>query len=66
MEADEVSYIELWSDELRRVDPGLGRALARMRVQAVFGLLNSTPHSARRALNNRQQLVQMALRSLGP
>ena len=40
-------YVELWTDVLRELDPGLTREVARMRAHAVFGLLNSTPHSAR-------------------
>ena len=40
-------YVEVWVDELRRLRPDLEQAAARARVQATFGLLNSTPHSAR-------------------
>lgn len=38
-------YVELWVDVARDTFPGLG-AEARASVHAVFGLLNSTPHSA--------------------
>ncbi|WP_037605279.1 TetR/AcrR family transcriptional regulator [Streptacidiphilus rugosus] len=37
-------YVELWVDVAGQVFPGLG-AEARPAVHAVFGLLNSTPHS---------------------
>ena len=37
-------YVEVWVDELRRLRPDLDPAVARARVQATFGLLNSTPH----------------------
>jgi len=43
----QLAYIDRWVQAVRALrpdlDPGAGRAL----VQAVFGLLNSTPHSAR-------------------
>ena len=38
-------YVELWVGVARDVFPGLGEE-ARPAVHAVFGLLNSTPHSA--------------------
>ncbi|KQV05286.1 TetR/AcrR family transcriptional regulator [Leifsonia sp. Root112D2] len=38
-------YIELWISVLARLHPAPGRAELRMRVQATFGLINSTPHS---------------------
>ncbi|MFC5909542.1 TetR/AcrR family transcriptional regulator [Streptacidiphilus monticola] len=38
-------YVELWVGVARDVYPGLGED-ARPAVHAVFGLLNSTPHSA--------------------
>ncbi len=37
------AYVDLWSDQLRAVHPGLGLETARARAHAVFGLLNSTP-----------------------
>jgi AcrR family transcriptional regulator len=40
-------YIELWVDVGRQLDPQLPAPTARAAVQAVFGLINSTPHSAR-------------------
>lgn len=40
------SYIELWVDVLGELDPTLAQSVSRTKVQAVFGLLNSTPHSA--------------------
>jgi AcrR family transcriptional regulator len=41
------SYIELWVEQLQAIRPALDRAEAQARVRAVFGLLNSTPRSAR-------------------
>lgn len=58
------TYVELWTDVLRRIEPDLERDLARLRVHAVFGLLNSTPHSARGRTGARRQLTTMALRAL--
>ncbi|WP_369373854.1 TetR/AcrR family transcriptional regulator [Promicromonospora sp. Populi] len=43
----QLAYIEVWADALRPLRPDLGPAEARAAVQAAFGLLNSTPHSAR-------------------
>jgi AcrR family transcriptional regulator len=38
-------YVEVWVAVLRDLDPGLAEADARLAAHAVFGLLNSTPHS---------------------
>ncbi|MDT5014903.1 MAG: hypothetical protein QOD39_1063 [Mycobacterium sp.] len=38
-------YVEIWVDVLRQLDESLGEADARLMAHAVFGLLNSTPHS---------------------
>ncbi len=43
----QLSYIDEWVETLRELRPGLDRATARAATQAVFGLINSTPHSAR-------------------
>ncbi len=40
------SYVEVWVEALQALDPALSTAEARARTLAVFGLLNSTPHSA--------------------
>lgn len=40
------SYVDLWAGQCRRRDPVLGPDEARATAHAVFGLLNSTPHSA--------------------
>ena len=58
------TYVELWTDVLCRVDASLGREVARLRVHAVFGLLNSTPHSARGRGEAARQLSAMANRAL--
>lgn len=39
-------YVERWVDVLGRLRPGESPVLLRACVQAAFGLLNSTPHSA--------------------
>lgn len=41
------AYIQVWVDELRAARPELDATEARARAQAVFGLLNSTPHAGR-------------------
>jgi AcrR family transcriptional regulator len=42
------AYIEVWMSVLSELDPTLAQSVIRTKVQAVFGLLNSTPHSAPR------------------
>ncbi|BCO35242.1 TetR/AcrR family transcriptional regulator [Mycobacterium heckeshornense] len=44
-------YVEVWVGVLRQLNPGLAEADARLMAHAVFGLLNSTPHSLK-PLNN--------------
>lgn len=58
------AYVELWVAVLRDLDAGLTHDVARTRTQATFGLLNSTPHSARVPAVARDQLIGMALRAL--
>lgn len=38
-------YVEIWVGVLRRLNPELPEADARLMAHAAFGLLNSTPHS---------------------
>jgi AcrR family transcriptional regulator len=40
-------YVELWVGVLAQLHPETDTAALRMRAQAVFGLINSTPHSVR-------------------
>jgi AcrR family transcriptional regulator len=42
-------YVEVWVGVLRELEPGLVETDARLMAHAVFGLLNSTPHSLRPA-----------------
>ena len=59
------SYVDLWAGELRRLVPGLSLGAARARAHAVFGLINSTPHSGRLPDEEmRRMLTDMALRAL--
>ncbi|MDD4868420.1 MAG: TetR/AcrR family transcriptional regulator, partial [Mycobacterium sp.] len=46
-------YVEVWVGVLRELNPELAEADARLAAHAVFGLLNSTPHSAKSAENAR-------------
>jgi AcrR family transcriptional regulator len=41
-------YVEVWVTVLARLHPGADAATCRARAHAVFGLVNSTPHSAGR------------------
>jgi AcrR family transcriptional regulator len=59
-------YVDLWADRMREADPVLGLAEARARAHACFGLINSTPHSARLPEPEmRAMLTNMAVRALG-
>ncbi|TFD24541.1 TetR/AcrR family transcriptional regulator [Cryobacterium lyxosi] len=60
-------YVELWVEVLHRVHPAADEALLRIRAHATFGLLNSTPHSARVSSRaaERALLEEMALAALG-
>ncbi|WP_261559164.1 SACE_7040 family transcriptional regulator [Frankia tisae] len=40
------AYVELWVGVLRRLRPELTAPAARVRAHAIFGLINSTPHSS--------------------
>ncbi len=46
-------YVEVWVDVLARLLPGADPAACRARAHAVFGLINSTPHSAGRLPRQR-------------
>ncbi|GEK23282.1 SACE_7040 family transcriptional regulator [Cellulomonas xylanilytica] len=61
-------YVDLWVDVLARLSPATDRAELRLRAQATFGLLNSTPHSARSLTSARTRalLEEMALAALHP
>lgn len=59
-------YVELWVDVLAGLNPDADRAVLRTRAHAVFGLLNSTPHSdlALDRATLRTELERMALAAL--
>ncbi|WP_063061450.1 SACE_7040 family transcriptional regulator [Nocardia sienata] len=61
-------YVEVWVAVLCEMTPGLTEETARVQAHAVFGLLNSTPHSAGPARDrSRAVLRSMALAALtGP
>jgi AcrR family transcriptional regulator len=44
----QLDYVDVWAQALSRVHPDATPAELRLRAQAVFGLINSTPHSVRR------------------
>src|SRR5918992_3179086 len=41
------AYVDLWAAELRQLSADLSLGAARAQAHAVFGLINSTPHSGR-------------------
>lgn len=57
------TYVELWVQVLARLHPEVDTASLRIRAHAAFGLINSTPHSAR-TTDTRAILEQMALAGL--
>lgn len=59
-------YVEIWVDVLQRLDATLAEADARLMAHATFGLLNSTPHSAKPAgpVRSREILRAMTLAAL--
>lgn len=57
------AYIDVWVGVLRELRPELDRATARAATQAVFGLLNSTPHSARIDQTAMRELLAAMARS---
>lgn len=60
------AYVDLWASQLRAVAPDLDVDASRAAAHATFGLLNSTPHSARVPPERmRGLLAGMALRALG-
>ena len=61
----QLAYIDVWVDVVRRLRDDLDGAEARAVVQATFGLLNSTPHSARISESAmRTRLARMARAAL--
>lgn len=63
----QLAYVDVWCDALRPLRPDLSAAQARAAVQAAFGLLNSTPHSARIGRDAmRRLLTTMARAALLP
>lgn len=63
----QLAYVEVWTRALGPHRPDLSQAQARAAVQAAFGLLNSTPHSARISRTAmRRLLVDMARAALLP
>jgi AcrR family transcriptional regulator len=61
------AYLDVWVHVLRQINPSLTESVARTKIQAIFGLLNSTPHSAsnRDTETTRSILEGMAMDSLG-
>lgn len=59
----QLAYIDEWVTALQALRPGLDRATARAAAQAVFGLINSTPHSARISADTMARLLTAMARS---
>ena len=63
--ATQLAYIDLWVAALRSLRPERDVRSARAAAQAAFGLINSTPHSARiGAEAMRSLLTEMAIAAL--
>lgn len=59
----QLAYVDEWVTVLQARRPGLDRATARAAAQAVFGLINSTPHSARISADAMARLLTVMARS---
>lgn len=59
----QLTYIDLWAAVVRRIRSDLDPAEARAAVQAMFGMLNSTPHSARISEARMRDLLARMARS---
>ncbi|MBE7324546.1 TetR/AcrR family transcriptional regulator [Nocardioides sp. Y6] len=58
-------YVDLWAHTLRELQPEVTLDRARATVHATFGLINSTPRSARVPdAEMRELLAEMAMRAL--
>lgn len=58
-------YVEVWTETIRQIRPGIVNSLARSVTHSVFGLINSTPHSVRMDREDiRVLLHDMALAAL--
>ncbi|MBB5805793.1 AcrR family transcriptional regulator [Saccharothrix ecbatanensis] len=58
-------YVEVWVEMIRKTSPEVDEPTARAAAHAVFGLINSTPHSAHLDRDQMATLLsQMALASL--
>lgn len=58
-------YVEVWVETIRRTVPDFDEPTARAAAHAVFGLINSTPHSAHLDRDQMAALLsRMALASL--
>jgi AcrR family transcriptional regulator len=53
-------YVEVWVGVLRQLNPERAEADARLTAHAVFGLLNSTPHSMKAGDNSRTKPMAVA------
>jgi AcrR family transcriptional regulator len=53
-------YVEVWVAVLRELNPELAETDARLTAHAVFGLLNSTPHSMKSPDTSRSKTVRAA------
>jgi AcrR family transcriptional regulator len=61
----QLAYIDIWVDTVQHLRDDLDAAEARAAVQATFGLINSTPHSARISeASMRSRLARMARAAL--
>ena len=59
-------YVDLWADRLCEVHPDLTTKRARAMAHAAFGLINSTPHSARLPEPEMSEMLErMAVGALG-
>ncbi|HPU13674.1 MAG TPA: TetR/AcrR family transcriptional regulator [Aeromicrobium sp.] len=59
----QLAYVDQWVETLRQLRPDLDPMTARATTQAVFGLINSTPHSARISSTRMSRLLASMARA---
>lgn len=57
----QLRYVDVWAQALARLHPTAPAAELRVRAQAAFGLINSTPHSVRNTTRRRAQALLEAM-----
>ncbi|NUP75396.1 MAG: TetR/AcrR family transcriptional regulator, partial [Sinomonas sp.] len=60
----QLQYVDVWARTLAPIHPDASSAELRLRAQAAFGLINSTPHSVRGAARRGGRIPAARAREL--